>query len=105
MKTIKQEEIEAFLPQIVNGHTMTVLWGNNMYIFTQAPEKGEESCLPHGLCMANSYTMMTTGSKHVAIVIKKQTAELITNKRAGGGLEQTAHLLVPCLSSTMMSSC
>ena len=28
--------------------------------------------------MANTYTEMTTGSKHVAIVIKNQTAVLIT---------------------------
>ena len=45
---------------------------------TQAPEEGEEPCLPHGLCMANTYTEMTTGSKCVAIVIKNQMAVLIT---------------------------
>ena len=49
-----------------------------MYIMTQAPEKGEEPCLPHGLCMANTYTKMTTRSKHVAVVIKNQMAVLIT---------------------------
>ena len=37
---------------------------------TQAPEKGEEPCLPHGLSMLNTYTEKTTGSKHVTIVIK-----------------------------------
>ena len=49
-----------------------------MYIMTQAPEEGEETCLPHGLSMVNTYTKMTTGSKCVAIVIKNQTAALIT---------------------------
>ena len=49
-----------------------------MYRMTQAPEKGEKPCLPHGLCVANTYTEMTTGSKHVAIVIKNQMAVLIT---------------------------
>ena len=49
-----------------------------MNVMTQAPEKGEESCLPHGLSMANTYTEMTTGSKHVSIVIKIQTAVPIT---------------------------
>ena len=44
---------------------------------TQAPEKGVEPCLPHGLGVANTYTQMTTGSRHVAIVIKNQTAVLI----------------------------
>ena len=45
---------------------------------TQAPEKGEEPCLPHGLCVASTYTEMTIGSKCVAIVIKNQMAALIT---------------------------
>ena len=43
----------------------------------QTPEKGEEPCLPHGLCVANTYTKMTTGNKHVAVVIKNQMAALI----------------------------
>ena len=54
-----------------------MLLGNNMYIVTQAQEKGEEPCLPHGLNMVNAYTEMTIGSRHVAIVIKNQTAALI----------------------------
>ena len=54
----------------MHGHTKTVLWGDNMYIMTQAPEKGKETCFPHGLCVVNTYTEMTTGSKHVAMVIK-----------------------------------
>ena len=72
------EEIEAFSSQIMHGHTKTVLWGNGMYMMTLTPEKGEERCLPHGLCVVNTYTKMTIGSKHVAIVIKNQIASLIT---------------------------
>ena len=75
---MKQEEIEAFSSQIVHGHTKTVLWGNGMYVMTQAPEKVEEPWLPYGLCMANTYTEMTTGSKCVAIVIKNQIPMQIT---------------------------
>ena len=45
-----------------------------MYVMTKAPEKGEEPCLPHGFCVVNTYTKMTTGSKHVAVVIKNQMA-------------------------------
>ena len=45
-----------------------------MYIMTQAPEQGEEPCLTHGLSVANTYTKMTTGSRHVAVVVKNQTA-------------------------------
>ena len=41
---MKQEKIEVFLSKIVHGHTKTVLLGNNMYVMTQAPEKGEEPC-------------------------------------------------------------
>ena len=55
----------------------TVLLDNNMYIMTQAPEKGEEPCLPHGLSMVNAYTEIATGSRHVTIVIKNQTGSLI----------------------------
>ena len=55
---MKQEEIEAFSSEIGHGCTKTVLQGSGMYVMTQAPEKGEEPCLPHGL----SYTEMTTGS-------------------------------------------
>ena len=51
--------------------------GNNMYIMIQAPEKGEEPCLPHGLRMVNTYTMMTTWSRCVTVVIKNQMAVLI----------------------------
>ena len=29
--------------------------------------------MPHGLIMANTYTEMTTGSRHAAVVIKNQT--------------------------------
>ena len=68
----------SFSSQIVHGHTKTVLQGNNMYIMTQTLEEGEEPCLPHGLHVANTYTKMNTGSKHVAIMIKYQTAVLIT---------------------------
>ena len=54
VKTMKQEEIEAFSSKIVHGHIKTVLLGNNMYIMTQALEKGEEPCLPHGLSVGNT---------------------------------------------------
>ena len=74
MKTMKQEEIEALLSKIIHAHTRTVLLGNNMYVMTQAPEKGEELCLSHGLSVANAYTEMTTGSKHVTTVMKNQIA-------------------------------
>ena len=77
MKTTKWEEVEAFSSKIVHGHTKTVLLGNNMYIMTQAQEKGEESCLPHGLSIANTYTETATGNWHVTVVIKNQTAALI----------------------------
>ena len=62
----------------MHGHTETVLQGNSMYIMTQAPEKGEESSMPYGLCEANTYTEVTTVSKGVAVVIKNQMAVLIT---------------------------
>ena len=74
VKTTKWEEIEVFSSTIVHGHTKTVLLGNNMYVMTQAPEKGKEPCLTHGLSMANTYTEMTMGSKQVTIVIKHETA-------------------------------
>ena len=51
-----------------------MLLGNNLYVMTQAPEKREETCLPHGLSMVNTYTEMTTGSRLVIVVIKNQTA-------------------------------
>ena len=34
--------------------------------------------MPHGLCVVKTYTKMTTGSRHVAIVIINQMAALIT---------------------------
>ena len=71
---MKQERIDAFSSKIVQGHTKTMLLGNNMYIMTQAPEKGKEPCLPHGLSMVNTYTEMIIGSRCVTIVIKNQTA-------------------------------
>ena len=78
---MKQEEIEDFSPKIVHGCTKTVLLGNNMYVMTQAPEKGEEPCLLHGLSMVNTNTEMTTVSRHVAIVIKtKQLCQLLSAK-------------------------
>ena len=48
-----------------------MLWGNGVYVMTQANVKGGELCLPHGLCVANTCTEMTTWSKCVAVVIKK----------------------------------
>ena len=68
VKTMKWEEI-AFLSKIVHGCTKTVLLGNNMYVMTQASEKGKEPCLP-----VNTYTEMTTGSRCLIIVIKNQMA-------------------------------
>ena len=82
VKMLKWEEIEAFSSQILHDHTKTVLWGNDMYVMTQAPEKGEEPCLPHSLCMANTYTEMTTESKWVAIVNNNQMAVPITVGKA-----------------------
>ena len=57
-----------------------------MYVMTQASEKGEETCFLHGLSVANTYTEMTTGSRHVAIVIKNKTAVLII---IGNGIKVT----------------
>ena len=74
VKTTKWEEIEAFLSNIIHGHAKL---GNNKYVMTQAPEKGKEPCLPHGLSMVNTYTEMTTGSRHITVVIKNQTAAQI----------------------------
>ena len=54
---------------IMHGHTRTVLLGNNLYKMIQTPEKGEEPCLPHGLSVLNTYIEMTTGIRHVAIVV------------------------------------
>ena len=82
VKTMKQEEIETFSSQIVHGHTKTVLWGNNKYVMTQSPEKGEEPCLPNGLCVANTYTEMTTGNK-CCHSDKNQMAVLITIGKGG----------------------
>ena len=74
VKTMKWEEIEAFSSKILHGNTKTVLLGNNMYVMTQVPQKGEEPCLPHSLSMANTDTKMFAGSRCVAIIIKNQTA-------------------------------
>ena len=63
-----------FSSKIVHGHTKTVLVGNYMYVMTQAPGKGEEPSLPHGLSMANTYTEITTRSRCVAVVMNNQTA-------------------------------
>ena len=71
---MKLESIEASLSKIAHGCTKMVLLGNNMYIMTQAPEKGEEPCLPHGLHVVNTCTELTTGSRCVTVVIKNQTA-------------------------------
>ena len=48
--------------------------------FNQQYEKStsnKEPCLPHHLSVANTYTEMMTWNRHVAIVIKNQTAVLI----------------------------
>ena len=68
---MKEEEIEIF-------HLKLCIVTQRLYMMTQTPEKGDEPCLPHGLCMANTYTKLTTGSKHIAIVIKNKMAALIT---------------------------
>ena len=68
-----------------------MLLGNNMYIMTQAPEKGEEFCLTHGLSVANTYTKMATGSRCVTIVIKNQTAAPII---IGKGIKVTQMVAV-----------
>ena len=78
VKTTKWEEIDTFSSSIAHGCTKTVLLGNNMYVMTQAPEKGKETCLPPSLSMVNTYTKLTTRSKHVAILIQNQTAVQIT---------------------------
>ena len=67
----------SFLSKIVHGHMKRVLLGINMYVMTQVPEKGEESCLPHCLSVVNAYTKTTTECRHATIVIKNQTAMLI----------------------------
>ena len=86
VKTMKWEEIEAFLSKIVHGHTKTVLLGNNMYIMTQAPEKGWGTLFVSWSNMVNTYTKMTTGSQYVTMVIKNQTTVPIT---VGKGVKVT----------------
>ena len=69
-----------FPSHIVHGHTKTMLWGNNMYLMMahRPRERWGTLVCSNGLCMANTYTEMTTQSKSVAIVIKNQTAAPIT---------------------------
>ena len=81
-KTAKWEDIEAFSSKILHGHMKTVLLGNNMYVMTKGPEMGEEPCLSHGLSMVNTYTEMTSASRHIPVVIKNQTAVPILLARA-----------------------
>ena len=63
VKLTKREEIDAFSSEVIHSHTKTMFLSNSMYVMTQAPEKGEVPCLPHGLSMLNTYTQMTTGSR------------------------------------------
>ena len=71
---MKLEEIDAFSSKVVHGCTKTVLLGNKMHVMIQAPGKGEEPSLPHGLSIVNTYTEMTTGSRQVTTVIKNPMA-------------------------------
>ena len=45
-----------------------MLLGNNMYIMTQAPEKGRGTLF--------ACTKMAAGSRHITVVIKNKTATL-----------------------------
>ena len=45
---------------------------------TQTLKGGDGPHLPHGLSVMNTYTEVTTGSRHVAVIVKNLMAVLIT---------------------------
>ena len=78
VKTTKKEEIDTFSSKIIHVWTKTMLLGNNMHVMMQFLKWADGPHLPHSLIVLNIYTKVTSGSKWVAVVVKKLTAIQIT---------------------------
>ena len=63
IKTMRKEEVDAFLSKNIHTQKKTMFLGNNMHMMMQTFEEKDVSCLPHGLSVMNTYTEMTIGSK------------------------------------------
>ena len=55
--------------------------GSNMHVMIPTLGKGDCLCLPYRLSIMNTYTMMATGSKWAAVVVKNLTAAPIANAK------------------------
>ena len=65
-----------------------------MHVMMQTLEGVDGSCLPHGSCVMNTYTKVTTGSKWVTVV-KNLTTALITITKGIKVAEVVATNVVP----------
>ena len=65
LKTIKKEEINAFLSNITHTQMKAMFLGSNMHVMMQTLEEDDGSCLHHGLSVMNTYTKMTTGASEL----------------------------------------
>ena len=70
VKMIKSEEVGLFLSKIIHAQTEIMFLGSNKHLMMQTLEDGDRPHLPPGLSVMNIYTEMTTGSKHIVVVVK-----------------------------------
>ena len=97
---IEKEEIDAFSSRIIYTQTKTMLLGSNMNMMMQTLEKGDGPCLPHRLNIMNTYSEMTTGSKQVAVMVKKLTTTPISISK---GVKITGVIAVNAIPQVGMS--
>ena len=63
VRTLKKEDIDAFLSKIIHTQTKTMFLGSNMHVMMETLKEGDGPCLSHSLGIMNTYTKMTACSK------------------------------------------
>ena len=74
------ETIEAFSSQVISVKVEKAYTGECINIMTQALQT-EDSALPQGLTIQNTYTELQEGSKYVLIVVRNSMAYPICPER------------------------
>ena len=71
--TKEAETIDAFSSQVIHAKMKTAHWGEGTYVMTQTLHV-EDSSLPQGLTVQNTYMELCKGSKVVTVVVWNRTA-------------------------------
>ena len=93
-------KVPPFSHKVIHGSVGLVLQGYRMNVMTHGLEK-RSPLLPLGIDVQSTYTMLATGSHHVAVVLRNTTRDWIEIRKGTPVARMVATNQVPCVIDTI----